>query len=112
MTLKNAAIAAVLMLAVDLTACTTLTGRSTGRNVDDATITAAVKTHLATDGARTLTSIDVDTVAGTVYLNGTVSDAATKSRAGSLAREVEGVKRVVNNLQTKSASAGDAPRFD
>lgn len=85
-----------------------MTGRSAGRNIDDASITAAVKGKLAADRAASLTSVDVDTVAGTVYLTGTVPTAASKQRATELARQVDGVARVVNNLQAKSA--GDAPR--
>ena len=94
------------VLVVGLSACTAVTGESVGRNVDDASITASVKTRLAADSARTLTSVDVDTVRGTVYLTGTVPDAQAKHRAAKIAGEVDGVDRVVNNLQTR---AGDAP---
>jgi len=93
-------------LVAGLSACTAMTGESAHRNVSDASITAAVKTHMAADSARTLTSVDVDTVRGTVYLTGTVPDAQAKHRATKLATEVDGVDRVVNNLQTR---AGDNP---
>lgn len=106
---RNTLVAAALFVAINLAACTTLTGRTTGQNISDAGITAAVKANLATDTASSLTSVDVDTVSGTVYLNGTVKDLATKRRAESHARAVHGVKRVVNNLQTRSVVAGDAP---
>jgi len=96
-----------LALAAGLSACTAMTGESAGRNVDDAAITTSVKTHLAADSARTLTSVDVDTVRGTVYLSGTVPDAESRHRAARIAGEVSGVERVVNNLQTR---AGDNPR--
>jgi len=97
-----------LALAGGLAACTALTGESAGRNIDDATITAAVKSKLAAEHATTLTSVDVDTVKGTVYLTGNVPDRSTKRRAGDIAYSVGGVDRVVNNLQTRSV-AGDAP---
>ena len=95
-----------LMLGVS--ACTSMTGRSAGRNVDDASITASVKSRLAADKASSLTRIDVDTVNGTVYLTGTVTEEQDKHRAGQIAGEVGGVDRVVNNLQTRRAA--DAPR--
>lgn len=104
---RNLALA--LTLVVALTGCATLTGRTAGRNIDDAAITAAVKTKLASDKAATLTAVDVDTVNGTVYLNGTVPDAAARQRAAALARQVDGVVAVENNLQTKSTTAGDQP---
>lgn len=92
--------------------CSSMTGRTAGRTIDDAAITAAVKTELATDRAKTLTSVDVDTVNGTVYLNGMVPDGDAKRRAEQLARSVDGVGRVVNNLQTRPVQAGDAPDYD
>ena len=104
---RNLALAFALVVA--LTGCTALTGRTAGRNIDDAAITAAVKTKLASDKAATLTAVDVDTVNGTVYLNGTVQDAAARQRAAALARQVGGVIAVENNLQTKSTTAGDQP---
>ena len=84
--------------------CAALTGKTAGRNIDDATITAKVKTNLTAEGAATLTQIDVDTNNGVVSLNGVVSSAAEKERAAQIARQTPGVTRVVNNLQVQSAS--------
>lgn len=112
MTVKKTLLAIAAIAALNFAACTTLTGKTAGRSLDDASITAAVKANLASDQARTLTSIDVDTVSGTVYLNGTVKDAGAKRRADSLAHGILGVKRVVNNLQVRSSAAGDAPTAD
>jgi osmotically-inducible protein OsmY len=81
--------------------CTAVTGKTAGQNIDDATITTEVKSKLAADRFGSLTQIDVDTEVGTVYLNGNVKDAATKARAEQLAREVSGVRKVVNNLQVQ-----------
>lgn len=90
----------VLVLLVAVTAgCTAMTGKTAGQNVDDATITASVKGKLAGEKAATLTKIDVDTNKGTVYLTGNVENAAMKARATQLAREVSGVREVVNNLK-------------
>jgi hyperosmotically inducible protein len=78
-----------------------MTGKSAGRTVDDATITAAVKSKLVADKATNLTRVDVDTNNGTVYLNGTVDNAEQKTRAEQLARQANGVRAVVNNLQVQ-----------
>ena len=100
-------------LLIGLYGCTAMTGESAKRNVDDATITASVKSKLATDRVATLSSVDVDTVRGTVYLTGTVPDPAAKLRAQEIAQKVDGVNNVVNNLKTKSSIAGDVPhRFE
>jgi hyperosmotically inducible periplasmic protein len=92
-------IAVVLVLVSALAGCQTMTGKSAGENVNDASITAAVKSKLAAEKVSTLTRIDVDTNQGTVYLNGTVESADMKTRAADLARQVSGVKDVVNNLK-------------
>jgi hyperosmotically inducible periplasmic protein len=49
------------------------------------------------------TRIDVDTNNGVVTLNGIVDSPEQRARAEELASRVDGVKRVVNNLQVKSA---------
>jgi len=92
---------AVLAVAL-LTGCQAMTGKTAGQNVDDAGITTAVKAKLAGDRAATLTRIDVDTNQGVVALNGVVDTPAAKQRAEELAREVEGVQSVVNNLQVQA----------
>ncbi len=64
----------------------------------DATITAGVKRALS--NGRNYAGVGVRTTGGTVYLSGLVNNIATKDRAGQLAFDVDGVRRVVNNLQT------------
>jgi hyperosmotically inducible periplasmic protein len=93
----------VLVMLVAVTAgCTAMTGKSAGQNVDDATITAQVKTKLAAEKPATLTKVDVDTNQGTVYLTGNVENATVKARATELARQVAGVRDVVNNLKIQT----------
>ena len=92
----------VLVMVVAVTAgCTSMTGKTAGENVDDASITASVKTKLAAEKPATLTKVDVDTNKGTVYLTGNVENAAIKARATELARQVAGVREVVNNLKVQ-----------
>jgi hyperosmotically inducible protein len=91
---------ATLLLMLALAAgCQTMTGKTAGQTVDDATVTASVKTKLGADKAANLTRIDVDTNRGVVYLNGVVESAEQKARAEQLAKAASGVQRVVNNLQ-------------
>jgi hyperosmotically inducible protein len=78
-----------------------VTGRSAAANVDDAGITASVKTKIVADKAANLTRIDVDTIRGTVYLNGLVDSAQQRTRAERLAKQISGAKSVVNNLQVR-----------
>lgn len=92
---------AVISAVTVLAGCQSMTGKTAGQTVDDATITAAVKSKLVADKAANLTRVDVDTNNGTVYLNGTVDDATQKTRAEQLAWEASGVKNVVNNLQVQ-----------
>lgn len=64
----------------------------------DVTITTKVNAELARDPALSALSIDVDTVDGRVSLRGKAPDAAALERATTLARGVEGVVSVDNQL--------------
>jgi len=102
MTKSLYAILSVVLLALHLSGCTTLTGETLGQNIDDTTITTTVKSKLALEKASSLARIGVDTVKGTVHLTGVVENAATRERAGEIARTVGGVRDVINNLQIQS----------
>ncbi len=99
MTSALRAVAVLVVLVAVVAGCQSMTGKSTGTNIDDATITASVKSKLVGDKASNLTRVDVDTNNGTVYLNGTVESAEQKAKAEQLAWQASGVKTVVNNLQ-------------
>jgi hyperosmotically inducible protein len=86
-----------------LAGCQAMTGQTAGQNIDDSTLTASVKTALARDKLGNLTRIDVDTVNGVVTLTGVVPTPADKSRAVQIAQSVNGVKKVVDNLQVQKA---------
>lgn len=90
---------AVILVTLALAACQAMTGRTAGENVDDATITASVKTKLAGDKVSSLTRVDVDTNRGIVSLNGVVESAEQRARIEQLTRQVSGVSGVNNNLQ-------------
>lgn len=78
-----------------------MTGKTAGQNVDDAALTTAVKTKLAADKLSSLTRVDVDTNNGTVSLNGVVESSDQRARAQELASQVNGVNRVINNIQVQ-----------
>jgi hyperosmotically inducible protein len=69
--------------------------------VSDATITATVKTKFIADGTVQGMKIDVDTSGGVVTLNGTAPSRAAADRAVALARETNGVARVVDNIRVE-----------
>ena len=66
--------------------------------VSDAEITAKVNAGLAADKDLSAIKINVDTKDGIVTLNGPVPNAAAKSRASDIARNVKDVKSVNNQL--------------
>jgi hyperosmotically inducible periplasmic protein len=94
-------IAALVVLASFVAGCVKTT-TSAGRQVDDAAIKASVKTKLAADvKLSTLTNIEVNSTNGVVTLAGQVDTADQKRMAADVARSVDGVVRVNNNLQVK-----------
>ena len=113
-TAVGAAIAA-LMATVTLGACNQADrqqAKTEGRQattqasaaVDDAAITTKVKAALLADDQVKGTQINVDTSGGSVRLTGTVDSASQVQRATEIAKGVNGVQKVENNL-TASASA-------
>jgi osmotically-inducible protein OsmY len=95
-------LAVTLVVLFFMTGCQAMTGQTMGENIDDSYITGAVKTQLASDKMVSLTRVEVETNNGVVYLTGQVQTAEQRSHIGSLASQVKGVKRVVNNLQVIS----------
>ena len=92
-------LAVTLVVLCFMTGCQAMTGEIMGQNIDDGTLTTYVKTKLASDKLVTLSRVGVETNNGVVYLTGEVETGDQKSHIGSLSSQVNGVKRVVNNLQ-------------
>lgn len=69
-----------------------------GQAIDDASITAAVKSKYLIDDTLKGLQISVDTVQGVVSLTGTVQNDAAKELATQIAQGTEGVVRVDNQL--------------
>ena len=75
---------------------------SVKENAIDSKITTSVKAHLAKDDKlKTLTQISVKTTEKTVYLTGVVPTQQEKDLAGEVAKKVEHVEKVVNDIQVK-----------
>jgi osmotically-inducible protein OsmY len=70
-----------------------------GQHIEDAWITAKVQSKYFVNSDIKSREIDVDTKNGVVTLNGAVGTPAARDMAMNLARETDGVTRVVNNLK-------------
>ncbi len=80
----------------------TATTRTVGKTVDDASITAKVKTEIAKEqGLGEALAINVDTYRSVVSLAGFVDSQQQIDKAISCARRVGGVQEVKNNLSIK-----------
>ena len=107
--MKLVAIAVLSATALALTACADRPRNQTGgsastevkQDAKNAALTGKVKTALAADvGLKTL-KIDVDSAGSVVTLKGTVDNADTRRRAEEVARRVEGVSSVRNELTVR-----------
>ena len=76
-------------------------GPSGSERVDDAAITTKVKTALAGDPRVAAHQVNVETREGVVQLSGFVDSSEAKSTAEQLARSVDDVKKVDNELSVK-----------
>jgi len=74
---------------------------TTGAYIDDATITTQVKSRMLSNPDVSGTSISVETLNGTVMLSGFAKNATEKSTAEKIARDVNGVKSVRNEIAVR-----------
>ena len=100
--LKRASGFVVVLAIMGLVGCQSMTGKTTGETVSDASISTAVQSKLTADRVSNFTRVDVDTERGVVSLTGVVQSADQKAHAAELARQVNGVKKVNNNLQYRT----------
>lgn len=77
-------------------------GNAVAAAADSAGITAAVKTGLIKDSELSAIAINVDTKDGMVTLTGDAPNQAAKDRAADIAKSVQGVTGVTNNLNVKA----------
>jgi hyperosmotically inducible protein len=89
--MRNRSMILIAIMALICSGCTR-------QAVDDATVSAKVKTRLAGDAETSAIKIGVTTVKGVVTLSGEVPTEREKAKAEQVARETEGVTQVVNNI--------------
>lgn len=78
------------------------------RSAVDSAVTAIVKSKLAVDNETSSANINVDTKGGVVTLTGVVTTQGNKEQAERIARNTEGVTRVINNITVETSGNLDA----
>jgi osmotically-inducible protein OsmY len=95
-----AAMTAIAMLTA--TGCAVSRGQETvGAYIDDSTITTQIKARFVDNAAVDATAISVETLKGTVMLSGFAKNSNEKSTAETIARGVNGVKLVKNEIAVR-----------
>ena len=91
----------IVLIALFSACAATPTRESTGEYIDDAVITAKIKSLLAKDDALKSFQISVETYKGTVLLSGFVDSHNAVTKAVEIAKGVNGVKSIKSNLIVK-----------
>ena len=78
--------------------------QSTGERIDDNGESSRVRAALSEDTQYKYGDVKVQTFKGVVQLSGFVNSRDQKNRAGELARKVQGVKDVENNITVKESA--------
>ena len=98
MTIRSTLLAAVTAVAL-ISGCAVARKQETvGAYVDDAAITTSVKARFVENRDVAASSIKVETLNGTVQLSGFAKSGTEKGMAESIARNVNGVKDVRNDI--------------
>ena len=92
---------AVIVVATASGCAVTRGQESVGAYVDDATITTSVKARYADNKDVDAASIHVETLNGTVMLSGFAKSETERASAERLARAVNGVKGVKNEITVR-----------
>lgn len=97
-----AALAVAAAALVTVSGCAVTRGQETvGAYIDDATITTQIKGRFVDNTAVDAASIRVETLNGTVMLSGFAKSATERSTAEAIARGVNGVKSVRNEIAVR-----------
>jgi hyperosmotically inducible protein len=101
--IKTLAIAsAIAVSTVFMTGCAVVRDQQTvGSYIDDATITTQVKARFAEDPTVSAMAIKVETLKGVVQLSGFAKTSTEREKAATIAANVNGVARVVNDIMVK-----------
>ena len=100
-TRKIATIASVSLMAMALGCASTAKQEGSGEYVDDTVVTTKVKAAIFNEPSLKSAEINVETFKGVVQLSGFVSSPAAESTAVAVARKVDGVKSVKNDMRLK-----------
>jgi len=76
--------------------------RTTGQYIDDKTLAYHVSSALHDDAEYKFSGVDVKSFRGNVQLSGFVATQEQKDRAGDIAKHIDGVRSVENNITVKS----------
>jgi hyperosmotically inducible periplasmic protein len=101
--------AAVALGIMFIAAPATVSGKVTEKTpINDMWLTAKTKIALAADGRVKGRQIDVETMKGVVMLRGKVDSGAAKQAAADIAKMLDGVKTVKNDLEVVAPAAREA----
>jgi hypothetical protein len=78
--------------------------QSTGERIDDKADSSRVRAALSDDTQYKYEDVKVQTFKGVVQLSGFVNSRDQKNRAGDIAKKIEGVKEVENNITVKETA--------
>jgi osmotically-inducible protein OsmY len=81
----------------------TQNSRSTGQYIDDKTLQRQVRDALNNNAEYKFDNVNVDVYRGTCQLSGFVDTSDQKSQAGDIAKNIQGVNTVYNNITIKSS---------
>jgi osmotically-inducible protein OsmY len=76
--------------------------RSTGQYIDDKTLGRQVRSALSNNGEYKFDQVNVDVYRGTCQLSGFVDTGKQKDKAGDIAKGVQGVTSVDNNITVRN----------
>ena len=100
--LKRLSTFLVAALMVSALGCATQSEpQSPGAYMDDSWITTKVKTAILNEPSLKVMQINVETYKGVVQLSGFVDSAASQAKAVEIARSVQGVTSVKNDLRLR-----------
>ena len=108
MKIQTNALCLLLSLGLSVGTMATITGcagnqydRSTGEYIDDKSLAVRVHSALSDNPDYKFSDVNVNIFRGTVQLSGFVNSSDQKSKAADIARGVQGVKDVENNITVK-----------
>jgi len=102
MNIKTTFAAVMATTVIAMSGCAVTRGQETvGAYIDDTSITTSVKARFVDNKQVDASSIRVETLNGAVMLSGFAKNATEKSTAETIARNVNGVKTVRNEIAVR-----------